>query len=117
MYRDLPFLFGSRLYPKVFELFDGPYGYIRSGTGGALESYVEQELGLNDPYLGYDLGREALSVTTLALSLAHSWGCNQIIFAGVDMAYAREKHYADGVPVNAPLNTQEKRSGDQIITS
>lgn len=114
-YRDLPLLFGSRLYPRVFELFNGPYGYIRSGTGGSLESHVEQELGLNEPYLGYDLGREALSVTTLALSLAHFWGCNQIIFAGVDMAYAREKHYADGVPVNAQLNTKEKRSSDQMI--
>ncbi len=176
-YRDLPLLFGSRLYPRVFELFDGPYGYIRSGTGGSLESHVEQELGLNEPYLGYDLGREALSVTTLALSLAHFWGCNQIIFAGVDMAYAKEavvklsateksmilsqfaeaamrpelhcgahtqesrapqwgdkmaqkgdfavvesfttaskeKHYADGVPVNAQLNTKEKRSSDQMI--
>jgi hypothetical protein len=115
IFRDLPLLFGSRLYPRVFELFDGPYGYIRSGTGGSLESYVEEQLGLNDPYLGYDLGREALSVTTLALSLAHFWGCNQIIFAGVDMAYAREKHYAEGVPVKAPLNTQEKRSSDQMV--
>ncbi|HEY5236535.1 MAG TPA: 6-hydroxymethylpterin diphosphokinase MptE-like protein [Rhabdochlamydiaceae bacterium] len=114
-YRDLPLLFGSRLYPRVFELFDGPYGYVRSGTGGSLESHVEQELGLNDPFLGHDLGREALSVTTLALSLTHFWGCNQIIFAGVDMAYAREKHYADGVPVKAQLNTQEKRAGDQMI--
>jgi hypothetical protein len=115
IFRDLPLLFGSRLYPRVFELFDGPYGYIRSGTGGSLESYVEQELGLNEPYLGHDLGREALSVTTLALSLAQFWGCNQIVFAGVDMAYAREKHYADGVPVKAQLIPTEKRSSDQMI--
>ena len=114
-YRDLPLLFGSRLYPKVFELFDGPYGYIRSGTGGPLESYVEEQLGMDDPFLGHDLGREALSVTTLAVSLAHFWGCNEIIFAGVDMAYAREKHYADGVPVTAKMSRQEKRSGDQLI--
>lgn len=114
-YRDLPLLFGSRLYPKVFELFDGPFGYIRSGTGGPIESYVEEELGLNDPFLGYDLGREALSVTTLALSLAHAWGCGPIIFAGVDLAYAREKHYAEGVPVAAKLNLEEKRAGDQTV--
>ncbi|HEX4839486.1 MAG TPA: 6-hydroxymethylpterin diphosphokinase MptE-like protein [Rhabdochlamydiaceae bacterium] len=114
-YRDLPLLFGSRLYPKVFELFDGPYGYIRSGTGGPLESYVENALGLDDPFVGYDLGREALSVTTLAVSLANAWGCNPIIFAGVDMAYAREKHYAEGVPVKAQLNLQDKRSGEQMV--
>jgi hypothetical protein len=114
-YRDLPLLFGSRLYPKVFELFDGPYGYIRSGTGGPLESHVEKELGMDDPFLGYDLGREALSVTTLALSLAHAWGCSPIIFAGVDLAYAREKHYAEGVPATAQLNMKEKRTGEQLV--
>ena len=114
-YNDLPFLFGSRLYPKVFELFKGPYGYIRSGTGSPLESYVEEELGLNDPFLGYDLGREALSVTTLAVSLAQSWGCGPIIFAGVDLAYARERHYAEGVPVKAPFALHEKRAGDQVV--
>lgn len=114
-YRDLPLLFGSRLYPQVFELFDGPYGYIRSGTGGLLESYVEEELNLKDPFLGHDLGREALSVTTLALSLAHSWGCDPIIFAGVDLAYEREKHYAEGVPVAAQLSRQEKSAGEQWI--
>jgi hypothetical protein len=114
-YRDLPLLFGSRLYPKVFELFDGPFGYIRSGTGSLLESYVEEELNLTDPFLGHDLGREALSVTTLALSLAEYWGCNPIILAGVDLAYAREKHYAEGVPVTAKLNRQEKRAGEQWV--
>jgi len=114
-YRDLPLLFGSRLYPKVFELFDGPYGYIRSGTGSLLESYVEEELHLKDPFLGHDLGREALSVTTLALSLAVYWGCNPIILAGVDLAYAREKHYAEGVPVAVKLNRQEKRAGEQWV--
>ncbi|MBS0648717.1 MAG: motility associated factor glycosyltransferase family protein [Verrucomicrobia bacterium] len=114
-YRDLPLLFGSRLYPKVFELFDGPYGYIRSGTGSLLESYVEEELNLKDPFLGHDLGREALSVTTLALSLAHAWGCDPIIFAGVDLAYEREKHYAEGVPVKVQINPHEKSAGEQWV--
>jgi hypothetical protein len=114
-YRDLPLLFGSRLNPKVFELFDGPYGYIRSGTGSPLESYVEEELGMDDPFLGYDLGREALSVTTMAVSLAKSWGCGPIIFAGVDLAYVKERHYSEGVPVKAQLDFHEKRAGDQVV--
>ncbi len=105
-YSDLPLLFGSRLYPKVFDLFHGPYGYIRSGTGGRLESHVEETLGLNDPFLGPDLGREALSVTTLALALGQAWGCNPIVFAGVDLAYEKGKHYASGVPVE---QTQERQ--------
>jgi hypothetical protein len=114
-YRDLPLLFGSRLYPKVFELFDGPYGYIRSGTGSLLEAHVEEELGMKDPFLGYDLGREALSITTLALSLAQAWGCNPIILAGVDLAYAQEKHYSEGVPISARLDLAEKSAGEQVV--
>jgi len=106
-YRDLPLLFGARLYPQVFELFDGPFGYIRSGSGSALESYVEEECGLKEAPLGCDLGREALSVTTLALSLAHFWGCNPIIFAGVDLAYDQGIHYVEGVPVLVD-DSQEK---------
>jgi hypothetical protein len=106
-YRDLPLLFGARLYPKVFELFDGPFGYIRSGSGSALESYVEEECGLKQPPLGCDLGREALSVTTLAISLAHFWGCNPIILAGVDLAYDQGIHYVEGVPVSVN-EAQEK---------
>ena len=120
-FRDLPLLFGARLYPKVFELFEGPWGYIRSGSGSALESYVEEACGLTDPPLGCDLGREALSVTTLALSLAHFFGCNPIILAGVDLAYDRGAHYVEGVPVSVD-SSQEKllrrknKQGDWVKT-
>jgi len=31
------------------------------------------------------------------------------------MAYAREKHYAEGVPVKAQLKPQDKRSGEQMV--
>ena len=110
-YRDLPLLFGTRLLPKVFELFEGPYGYIRSGTGGRLESYVEEVLGMNDSYVGLDLGHEALSVTTLALSLGHYLGCNPIIFAGVDLAFDGRKHYAEGVQAPAQLDQLIRRKG------
>ena len=99
-YKDLPLLFASRLYPKVFELFQGPYGYIRCGSGGALESYIEEKLKLDDPYLGQDMGREALSVTTLAISLAHYFGCNPIVLAGVDLSMT-QRHYAMGVSVES----------------
>jgi hypothetical protein len=119
-YKDLPLLFASRLHPKVFELFQGPYGYIRCGSGGRLESYIEEKLGLIDPYLGQDMGREALSVTTLAISLAHYFGCNPIILAGVDLSVAKN-YYASGVPAEAtPLPDAKRRlssSGDFVKTT
>lgn len=109
-YSDLPLLFTGRLYPKVFELFKGPSGYIRCGSGGPLENYLETELGLKGDFLGQDLGREALSVTTLALSLAYFWGCNPIILAGVDLAFSNQRHYASGVLAEAlPLTSSWRR--------
>ncbi len=114
-FRDLPLIYGNRLYPEVFELFDGPYGYLRSPTGTPLEKAIEEELGLTEADIGLDLGREALSVTTLALSLACFWGCSPIILAGVDLAYSGEAHYAKGVPVHLTRRKQETRAGDQLI--
>jgi len=114
-FRDLPLIYGNRLYPEVFELFDGPYGYLRSPTGSPLEKAIEEELGLTESDIGLDLGREALSVTTLALSLASFWGCSPIILAGVDLAYAGKDHYAKGVPVHLERRQEETRAGEQLI--
>lgn len=117
----IPFLYASRLYPKVFELFQGPLGYIRSGTGGACEAYFEKALGIADDLIGPELGREALSVTTLATAFATALGCSPIIFAGVDMAYADQKQYAEGVLAEnetneKPLKRKNQR-GDSIYTT
>ncbi len=114
-FRDLPLIYGNRLYPGVFDLFEGPYGYLRSPTGSPLEKAIEEELGLTESDVGLDLGREALSVTTLALSVACFWGCSPIILAGVDLAYSGSDHYAKGVPVHAAKHTQETRAGEQVI--
>lgn len=114
-FRDIPLIYGNRLYPEVFELFDGPYGYLRSPTGSPLEKAIEEDLGLIDADIGLDLGREALSVTTLALSLACFWGCNPIVLAGVDLAYSGSDHYAKGVPVHLTRRKEETRAGEQLI--
>lgn len=114
-FRDIPLIYGNRLYPEVFELFDGPWGFLRTPSGSPLEKAIEEELGLKEQDIGHDLGREALSVTTLALSLACFWGCSPIIFAGVDLAYSEGRHYADGVPAHALLRKDETRAGEQLI--
>lgn len=114
-YSDLPLIYGGRLLPKAFELFHGPLGYIRSGTGGACESYLEEKLGVKEEEIGPDLGREALSVTTLAVATAVALGCDPIIFVGVDMAYTDQKLYAQGVKATWRLNQEETRVSEQLV--
>lgn len=102
-FKDVPLIYGNRLYPEVFEFFEGPCGYFRSPSVSPLERAIEEQLGLSEDDIGQDLGREALSVTTLALSLACFWGCSPIILAGVDLAYSNKQHYAPGVTAHVPL--------------
>lgn len=99
-----PFLYGLRLHADVFATVGGPFGYLKSDTGGWVESYFERQLGLEGEAMGPDLGREAFSVTTLAVSLLTEMGCSPILFAGIDLAYSGGKRYAPGV--EAPLCTQ-----------
>jgi hypothetical protein len=94
---ETPLLYGGRLLPSVFMTCNGPSGYMRSDTGGACETYFEEQLGITGEAIGPDLGREAFSVTTLGIALAYELGCNPIILVGVDLAYTGMQRYAQGV--------------------
>lgn len=94
---EVPFLYSTRLFPDVFQTCNGPFGYMRSGIGGLLELWIEEELGLNDPLLGENLSFESISVTNICLAWAQFLGCNPIVLAGVDLAYTDNKQYALGV--------------------
>jgi hypothetical protein len=94
---EMPFIYAPRLFPDVFSLFNGPLGYMRSDTGGATESWVEKQLKIERGAIGPDLGREAFSVTTLAVALAEALGCSPIILVGIDLAFTENKTYAAGV--------------------
>lgn len=101
-YRDIPLLYCNRLLPRVFDHFTGPYGYIRSMTGGTIETYLEEKIGLQDEIIGPELGSEAMSVTTMATALAYAFGCDPIIFVGVDLAFSQKKRYVAGVATPSP---------------
>jgi len=94
---ERPFLFAPRLHRHVFATANGPFGFLKTDTGGLVENWLEEFFDLKDPPIGPDLGSEAFSVTTLAVSYASALGCNPIILAGVDLAYSGNKRYATGV--------------------
>lgn len=92
-----PFLFAPRLHHLVMKGCNGPFGYLKSDTGGFIENFLEAQLGIEGDPVGPDLGREAFSVTTIAVAHAFAMGCNPIIFAGVDLAYTGGKRYPDSI--------------------
>ena len=45
-HKEVPLVFGSRLERRVLAEHKGPRGYLVTGTGGYLESWLEQEAGI-----------------------------------------------------------------------
>lgn len=116
---EVPLLYSTRLHPGVFQTMNGPFGYMRSGIGGLLELWLEEELGLLDPLLGDFLSPESASVTPICIAWAQFLGCNPILLNGIDMAYTGNKRYAPGVAEEEETAFQaidaEKSAADRIL--
>lgn len=94
-----PFLYSTRVHPDVFSAINGPFGFVRSQFGDVSQLWLEEELGLSDPLIGEKLSSESISVTSMALAAAEWFGCNPIIFTGLDMAYTDNQRYSGAVGV------------------
>ena len=94
---DAPLIYGNRLQPDVLQAASGDLCYFVSGTGGAIENWFEEELGIEDPKILSGLSDEALSVTAVAIKCALYFGCSPIIFAGIDLSFKNGARYTPGV--------------------
>ncbi len=116
---EVPLLYSTRVHPGIFRTCNGPFGYMRSGIGGLLELWIEEELGLQDPLLGDFLSSETVSVTAICVAFAQFLGCNPILLNGIDMAYTGGARYASGVMENEKIAFEaidrEKSAADRII--
>jgi len=92
-----PLLISTRVCPEIFGTCNGPFGYLRSGTGGPAELWLDEKLGLTDPLVPEHMPEESMSVMTLALGFAEHIGCTAIVLCGMDLAYTGAKRYAAGV--------------------
>ncbi len=104
---DMPLVYSNRLYAEVLGLCSAPIGYLRSDTGGSFEEWMQNELGIEEPAIGHELGAEAFSVTTLAIAYACHLGCNPIILTGVDLAFTAGSSYAPGIVADPKALTAE----------
>lgn len=116
---EVPFLYSTRVHPAIFQTCNGPFGYMRTGLGGAPELWMEEELGLLDPLIGDFLSPETGSVTSICIAWAQYLGCNPILLNGIDMAYTNEQRYSPGVleEKEAPFQEidREKSAADRIL--
>lgn len=108
---EMPFLYSTRLFHDCFQTCNGPFGYMRSGIGGLLELWVDEFLGLNEPFIGKELDGEALSVTSICLAWAQFLGCNPIFLTGIDLAYTQKARYAEGIELYSSPFVKEAEIG------
>ncbi|MCH9611949.1 MAG: hypothetical protein S4CHLAM102_04270 [Chlamydiia bacterium] len=99
-FADTPLIIASRVNPHIHELFSSPIGYLPICAGGLVEQEVELALGINQSSIFSFLDVEAMSVTSVSLSLAIYLGCNPISFAGVDLSFSGKNGYAGGVDLS-----------------
>jgi hypothetical protein len=112
---ETPFFFSTRLNPDSFATCNGPFGYLRSGMAGVLECWFEEALGLTDPMLGDVLSLESLSVTMLCVALSQHFGCNPILFTGIDLAYTQNRRYAKGVLATGDESDESLQPADRRL--
>ncbi len=94
---DLPMVCSSRVHSGISCQMNGIRGYLRSSFGQLYDLWIEEKIGLKGDFIGSNLSSEALSVTTMALSLAEFLGFDPLILVGVDLAYTSNSRYATGV--------------------
>lgn len=112
---EVPILFGNRVRPSIFRTCSGPFGYMRTFSGGFAEQALEERLDLTKKPLLTGISEEGLSVTVMCLAAAVHFGCNPIFISGVDLAYVDNKRYADGI-VNDPSVVLEDLQKDQKVS-
>ena len=112
---EIPILYASRLHAGIFNTCNGPSGYLHTQTGGWAEYWMEDKLGLNQEPLQMGFTMEALSVTTAALQLACSYGCNPIILVGVDLAFTNNQAYTLGVMTSSSARLKKRK--EEVRTS
>lgn len=117
---EIPILYASRLHPGIFNTCNGSSGYLHTQTGGWAEYWMEDKLGLDQESLQMGFTMEAISVTTAALQLACTYGCNPIILLGVDLAFTNNQAYASGVVTSSSAGfdkrKKEVRASEKLLS-
>jgi len=99
---DFPFLYRNRLFPGALNLVKGPKLFLTGAGGYDIADYFEQKLGIEGKTL-----EEGRNIVNFCLEIAYEMGCNPIIFVGMDLAFTKNREYADGVVSPSLLSSNQ----------
>lgn len=99
---EVPFLYRNRMLVEALKLVHGPRLYVKGSGGYDIARWFEEQLGIKGEEI-----EEGYNVITFSLELAHVFGCNPIIFVGVDLAFTDMAKYAPGVVDKVKVSKKE----------
>jgi antitoxin component YwqK of YwqJK toxin-antitoxin module len=103
----VPFFYRMRFNAGAFQEIHGPKLYVESGNDPYSTDWFEKQWEI---YSSKQI-EAGTSTTHFCLKIAEALGCNPIILIGLDLAYTRGQHYAEGVKAHATSGVKER---DQI---
>lgn len=89
---DVPFLYRNRLFNRALDCVKGPRLYVTGSGGYDISEWIEKKLKIKSESI-----EEGYNVINFCMELANAFGCNPIIFVGMDLAYTNMKIYPPGV--------------------
>jgi len=98
---ETPFLYRNRMDYNALSTIRGRRLYISGGGGYDTAKWFEQELQIPTEEID-----EGFNVINFCLDIARLWGCNPIIFVGMDLAYTQLQAYAAGVVAEASVEQE-----------
>lgn len=89
---SIPFLYRNRFFHPALALIQGPRLYVTGSGGYDVAAWFEEKLKIKGTHVD-----EGLNVVNFCCDIALAFGCNPIIFVGMDLAYTGMRSYAPGV--------------------
>lgn len=99
----VPFLYRNRLYHPALCAIKGPRLYITGSGGYDTSDWIEQRFNIDNT----TLLDEGFNVVNLCLNVAHAFGCDPIIFVGMDLAFTEMQKYAAGIDEKPAVEIKE----------
>ncbi|MEG6616513.1 6-hydroxymethylpterin diphosphokinase MptE-like protein [Peptococcaceae bacterium 1198_IL3148] len=107
---DFPLIFGSSIFNNTLRHHQGPKFHMIISQ----DTFSPYILGINKS----EIINDAPSIAVCTLQLAYKLGCNPIVLVGQDLAFPREKFYANGINFNRSEEISEQEKNDAIkVTS
>ncbi len=106
---ELPIFFKGRTHRKAFEALHGPKVYLCGNNMYPVTDWIEEKLGIEEPTL-----TEGYNVLHLLIDMATKFGCNPIVFVGMDLAFTDMKSYSGDVVGDATVSKEAITKGTDL---